>query len=130
MSTECLNVNANLINSKFESYRLCSDHDLFRIESISLLSLQEESSLTNSDDCRCQLFQLGENDFSYVQFSMASSINNLVCDKFKNDRIYLINRKGHVLLGIIDDQRKQMRLKKVFEIPGLFFENLCLSNNL
>ncbi|KPM02744.1 hypothetical protein QR98_0011630 [Sarcoptes scabiei] len=62
---------------------------------------------------------------------MASSINNLVCDKFKNDRIYLINRKGHVLLGIIDDQRKQMRLKKITITPAVmhlyvsFLKNKC-----
>lgn len=104
MTTNKLEVNHDLINTNFQSYRYNRDVQC--------------SVLAKSfpDDSKLHTFKLNNTDYSYCHVAMSSGINNLYHDRHNATKVYLISDRGEILTTVF--AKKQLNLKSVFTIPG------------
>lgn len=107
MATNKLEVNLDLINTNFQSYRYNRDVQC----SVVAKCLPEGSKL--------HTFKLNHSDYSYCHVAMPSGLNNLYHDRLDATKVYLISDRGEVLTTIFATaDNDQFDLKAVFTIPG------------
>lgn len=107
MATKKLEVNHDLINTKFQSYRYNRDIQC----SVASKCLPDGSKL--------QTFKLNNSDYSYCHMAMSSGLNDLYHDRFDATKVYLITNRGEIVTSIFDKAGSdQLGLKSVFTIPG------------
>ena len=103
-----IEVNRDLINSHFQSYR-------FNREVKCSVFTQR------LPDSKLHSFKLNDSDYSYCHAAMSSSINNLYHSQFDPDKVYLISDDGSVLVAVLnntEDGTPSFELKSLFTIPG------------
>lgn len=108
---QSLQVNRDLINTQFESYRLNRD--------------AKHTILTESlpDGHQIHSFKLDNLGYSYCHASMLSGINHLYYDRSQPHRIYFITEQGSIFGSFLDTNREddsiKFNLKNMFTIPGM-----------
>ena len=102
-----LEVNRDLINNNFESYRYNRDI--------------KYNLLSNHfpNDEKLHTFKLNPSDYSYCHASMASIINNLYQSKFVPDKVYFISDSGSVFCSFLknDENGLTNKMISIFTIP-------------
>ena len=108
MFTNALEVNRDMINIDFQSYRLNREtkHNIL-VENI-------------PNNQKIQSFNLTDFDYSFCHSSMLSSINNLFYNRHDPLKVYLITEFGFVLVSCLSTNQSEIKFnfQNVFTISG------------